>query len=352
MILNWPKSGVERYEERSHIRIIETLRKEKPEMNYPNDKSWMRMRTEPKYSVNIGSRKELNENKVRPTPYEENRINVWTDGSGTQNGTGSSYYIRNQNIKAQEYLHLGDNATVYQAEITAVTRAAIKLLEIEVSDKAINFYIDNQGVLKTIRKLSTDKKTACECKRVLNKLTEYNNTVSLNWVPAHSFHLGNEVADRLAKRGANTTDTGLEPRIPISEQKLKTHIKQWSKADHDKMWKNKVDCRQSRLVLPDVNHRWKILRYEKRHVRVLTQLVTGHANLKRHRYLMKLEDDPQCHICQTEETAIHLLTNCARYNVIRAAIFGNPTISVEHIKNYSLSKILKFANETKRWKIE
>ena len=101
----------------------------------------MRLRTEPKYTVNIGSRKELNENKVRPTPYEENRINVWTDGSGTQNGAGSSYYIRNQNIKAQEYLHLGDNATVYQAEITAVTRAAIKLLEIEVRTKQYTFIL-------------------------------------------------------------------------------------------------------------------------------------------------------------------------------------------------------------------
>merc|ERR1712015_375678 len=160
----------------------------------------MKIRTEPKYTVRIGNRKELNENKVRPTPYNENRIKVWTDGSGTQTGTGSSYYIRNQHIKEQEFLHLGNNATVFQTEITAVTRATIKLLELEVRNKEIHFYTDNQGVLKSMRTLTNNKKTACECKRVLNKLTEYSNTVILNWVPAHSLHLGNEIADRLAKR--------------------------------------------------------------------------------------------------------------------------------------------------------
>ena len=349
---NWPKTNIHRFGERSHIRIIEGYRQEIPEVLYPKDKSWMKIRTEPRYNVQIKSRKELNETVIRPTPYDEKRINVWTDGSKTESGAGSAYYIRNQEVKEQEYLHLGNNSTVFQAEITAITRATIKLLELEVRDKEIHYYVDNQGALKSMRTLTNEKKTVSECKRTLNKLTEYNNEVQLNWIPAHSFHLGNEIADRLAKRGANTPDIGPEPRIPISEQSLNTHIKKWGKAEHDRTWNNKTDCRQSRLVLPSVSHSWKILRYERRHVRVLTQLVTGHANLKRHRYLMKMEEDPLCDMCKVEETALHLMTNCARYSVIRAAILGNPAISESNIRNYKVSKILRFAKETGRWTME
>ena len=68
------------------------------------------------------------------------------------------------------------------------------------------------------------QRTVSECKRVLNKLNE-NNKVNLNWIPAHSFQLGNEIADRLAKRGANNIDKGFEPRLPISEESMNTSIK-------------------------------------------------------------------------------------------------------------------------------
>ena len=67
---------------------------------------------------------------------------------------------------------------------------------------------------------------------------------------------------------------------------------------------------------------------------------------------MKMEEDPLCDMCKVEETALHLMTNCARYSVIRAAILGNPAISESNIRNYKVSKILRFAKETGRWTME
>ena len=122
--------------------------------------------------------------------------------------------------------------------------------------------------------------------------------------------------------------------------------------EHDENWKKRKDCRQTKLILPGAHHKWKskILKYERRHLRVLTQLVTGHANLKRHRYLMGMETSPTCDKCQEdEETAIHLMTTCPHYWWERMQYLGAPTITEEDIQRKTTKEILKFAQATKRW---
>ena len=57
--------------------------------------------------------------------------------------------------------------------------------------------------------------------------------------------------------------------------------------------------------------RYKWRRIIINHSKEDSQIVTGHTNLKRHRYLMDMEDNSLCHGCGVEETAIHLITECA-----------------------------------------
>ena len=87
-------------------------------------------------------------------------------------------------------------------------------------------------------------------------------------------------------------------------------INKWTKTEHDNKWQARPDCRQTKLVLPNTDHDWSryILRRDKDDIRLLTQLVTGHANLKYHRFLMGLEDNPDCEHCGERQTAIHIGT--------------------------------------------
>ena len=58
-----------------------------------------------------------------------------------------------------------------------------------------------------------------------------------------------------------------------------------------------------------------ILRRDKDDLRLLTQLVTGHANLGYHRYLMNIEYSPNCD-CGEVKTTVHHITearNKTRY---------------------------------------
>ena len=48
-------------------------------------------------------------------------------------------------------------------------------------------------------------------------------------------------------------------------------------------------------------------------IRILTYIVTVHANLKIHWYLIDMQDNPLCDRCGMVKTAIHLITECPGY---------------------------------------
>ena len=75
----------------------------------------------------------------------------------------------------------------------------------------------------------------------VNKLTEYNNKVYLNWIPGHTGQLGNGIVDNLARLGAEYADEGLEPRLPISNSTLKGFIKEWLKRAQQEQWQNSTE---------------------------------------------------------------------------------------------------------------
>ena len=103
------------------------------------------------------------------------------------------------------------------------------LLEVEMANHTIHFHIDSQGAMKALETFFTKHKCVAEGKRLLNKLTEYNNKVYLNWIPGHTGQVGIGIADNLARLGDEYADEGLETRLPIFNSSLKGFIKEWLK---------------------------------------------------------------------------------------------------------------------------
>ena len=137
----------------------------------------------------------------------------------------------------------------------------------------------------------------------------------------------------------------------MSKTVIRSVISNYGKKLHSQLWSEATEYRQSKLVLPDTQHRWLKLSKTtvKNDLRILTQLVTGHANLRRHRYIMKLEDDPYCSMCGEEQTAIHILTTCPGLVGLRLTILGKPVYNTNEVRNLRVGKILKFAKSTGLW---
>ena len=334
----------------SHITILNAVLDEYPDLTLPQDKMHTIDHTAALYKTQVKDRESL-KSHIRPMPLEADTINCFTDGSKNETGSGTAYIIKGQNIRAQEYTHLGQYTTVFQAEIYAISKASLTLLDADIYNKKINFYIDSQGAIAALGKLQSTDKSVLECKRLLNKLTTLENEVTLNWIPGHSGQRGNEIADALARRGSSNIDEGQEPRTPVSQCVLQDTIEKWRKEEHMKTWEARNDCRQTKLILPSPEHKWtkKIWNLERNQLRIITQLTTGHANLQRHRHIMGMEEDPYCNKCGMEQTAIHILTECPGYWQERMTHLQAPALRPDEIREHSPLKIARFAKATGLW---
>ena len=69
------------------------------------------------------------------------KINCFTDGSETKLGAGNAYKIYCHGFSKGESKYLGINKTVFQAEVTAITAAAIEMIKQKTKNEEINFLI-------------------------------------------------------------------------------------------------------------------------------------------------------------------------------------------------------------------
>ena len=79
-------------------------------------------------------------------------------------------------------------------------------------------------------------------------------------------------------------------------------------------------------------------------------MLTGHAALRRHLFLMKMEDDPICENClEDEETVEHFLAECPAFATERYNTLGNMFLKQKDLPTLKINQILSFIKATKRF---
>ena len=349
---NWRAVSGESSSHKSHSTILTKLTENLKELNMPTDRALHKTQINTKFQVEIKSREMIEENNIKLSDNDKNIVRVFTDGSKIENKAGYGYIYRGNNIKKQNYEALGEHTTVFQAEIIAIMESARQLLNEEIYDKTIIYHVDSQAALKAVNKYTIQSKITAECKLLLNELNDKCRFLKLTWIPSHVGHLGNEVADRLAKRGSKLKFTGPEPVIPISNKYRKTMIKEWSKKIHQAEWTKRTDCRQTKMMIPKANNTvWRqIKNFTRQKMRKITQILTGHSTLKRHLNIMQIEEDPTCEQCEEEqETVEHFLCHCPAFARIRQETLGKHFIKNSEISTETIKNIYKYIMNTKRF---
>ena len=283
------------------------------------------------------------------TKYKEAvGIISYTDGSVLNDKTGCGIHTTlGERVIYNGNFYLGNNTTVFQAEVKALQKSAEMLNKKGWVNQTITFFSDSQASLAALNKLTVNSDTVDKCIKSLNELGA-KNKVHLRWVKAHVGIPGNEVADFLAKRGTSLGEGPSNELLPsLAKQKveIKTYFQQiWSKA-----WNAYQEARQTKIwfPIPDIKKSLEVLNMKRGNLSRLVQFLTGHNNLKRHRNIQNGVIDPEsCRLCEEdEESSYHVIAECPAMQYFRREIFQNPT-SLPDTPVWSVMQVSKFLRES------
>ena len=141
-------------------------------------------------------------------------------------------------------------------------------------------------------------------------------SIRLQWVPGHSFLLGNDTADELAKRGALLSPSA----ILCSLSPLISHIHSRLFSD----WRHTVSSKYFDTQVPSISTEELVL---SRHVRcVLSCLRCNGHSLLLGSYLSRIDkiENPSCSACgHSSQDTSHLILHCPATDFLRRSLFGD-----------------------------
>lgn len=327
---------------KSHHTRCDNLMGDIPEMSMPSDQIPATPIGEKLYETSIADRSEA---AKKGEKIQEGAWTIFTDGSRTQNKTGAAYVIRRPDGREIKHKwHLGNMATVYQAELQAISRSAKNVRKMAPLTRKILFFSDSQASIKALENDITKSKMVKECHDVLQSLGK-RYVVELNWVPGHQGVPGNEAADTLAKQGAQMEWYGPEPALPVPKDRVRTkvneRVKQISESRFWRANRYRESRKQVRIQTPkDLKD---LINLTRRELRKIVAILTGHNNLRVHLKRMKLTQDDRCHKCRRGiEDANHLMGSCPAYWRERITCLGSLSFSLEEWTALRYTRIAKF----------
>ena len=323
---NWEPSteGTNNGRLQRHSSVLEASMQKLPFKGESLDLSKPSLNLDTDFNVSIPAREEYPDIL---TSLPDTSIRCFTDGSKIEDKVGAGFVIyHNNNIIKEEAYHLGAYSTVFQAETTAVLKAASYLLDTGTTNKEIFILCDSQATIMALDCSKINTRTTKETVDTLNALGE-RNKLTLQWIPAHSDYEGNERADTLAKKGSrNESAISLNPPIPQATWKTHTHqlaIKQagerWasSATTHFKRtWRDKYTSELAKLRRPGL--------------RIATQLLSGHAAVNYHLHKYKPYFTSKTFpFCKEEDLPI-IFDTCSIFKALSFTFLQNSNMHIVH----------------------
>ena len=194
-------------------------------------------------------------------------LDAYTDGSKTEDpnlqhvSTGAGYVlmrkekmlISNQRWVARDF-KLDAKITVFQAEIYAIKKLCQEILSHTsrdpecwvTKDETLDIYCDSQSAILALNSIFVHSALVDETISLLNELAQEVKCLTIRWVKGHQRHVGNERADRMARRGRDRTGPPARDTPKIAKTTMKSELNTAVNKLWKMMWNMDPSCRQTK----------------------------------------------------------------------------------------------------------
>ena len=294
-------------------------------------------------------------------PDQWGDVTIFTDGSKNKNGHLGAGFVEyrqraGDSSPFEQSWYLGTEISVYQTELYAITKALEHVQAMMYSKTEIIIYTDCRAALQSLQS-KIIKSRQIKYLVALLKLQCFNNKITLRWIKAHVGHCGNERADFLAKKGADSK--GRRPNdVPhFSNAAIRAALREKVVEYWERIWQEEEPCRQTKLFFPKINKKQSTL-FADCSRKVFTEtvhMITGHNFFNRHQHLVNSgrggenEVYPYCRYCdEDEETSFHLIAECPHFASLRRKIFESHVLEAPFTsKEFKPIKLFQYLEEAK-----
>ena len=259
-------------------------------------------------------------NKFICTPgqpfHSTTQIEVYTDGSKMDSGTGLAFVIFINGVEFHHYqLRLNNDCSIFQAELIAIQKCLTYLINNRIGPS--NIFSDSLSSLMAILNRESDSPIVNDIQQLLIQLENFNIPAVISWVKGHSGVHGNERADELAKLAidSNTISDACLPPLSIAKKLFKQRML----VDWNCRWASHNKGRFTYQFLPDIAKR---LHIDFNTNFSTTQFITDHGFFKSYLKRMALINDDNCSCGHGAMSAEHLMFHCPLTEDLRLRFSG------------------------------
>ena len=258
----------------------------------------------------------------------ESQINIFTDGSLTEEHAGSGYTIQYKKCEIlADSIKLPLHTTVFQAEIIAINEA-IKDFSLTKAQNMqyIKIFWDSQAAIKALNSNIITSLLVKQTNESLNKLANEVARLEICWIKAHIGHEGNERADQLAREAVKCSEIRL--KTPPSCSTYKQEVKNKIYSEWELRWTADNAYRMIKKIFPKPHctKSKEILHLKRTEIKTLVEVISGQNNLNYMNNKIYGTDD-LCRFCEEgEETFDHLINECPCFYLDRCDLIKDQLI--------------------------
>lgn len=268
-------------------------------------------------------------------------INIFADASKMNSRVGIG--IHSGELDCERSLRISDGTNINIAEVISINKAS-DICE-TFCDSKINIWTDSKEALKLLGSGSIISSTVLKCIKSLNRVASKNHSLEVCWLPK-KFNIHEHTrADSLAK--AATGSLIIHVEVARGEAEAQSSLDRWMLREISNDWE-KVEIKTTKLMLsgPDDERLLCAMKLDKKDLRTVVAMITGHAPLKSLLFHMKKVTNDRCRYCgNVRETMKHIITSCGDTGIItaRRQYLKSDFLDEVQLKTLSLSQLLKFA---------